>query len=286
MPISRQSMLRARFLFWLDCWLLVAFAPLQTPRTTSLAGHEWLGVAFAAVIAVHLLVNWQWITATLRRIMVPGSSRARVNTLLNGALFICMALTVLSGLAISEVLLPPIGLRPSDLQAWRQIHSLLAAMSVVIVGIHLGLNWDWISGVVRARLPIAGTDKTSSPVVLEPNEVGGLEVQGREASSSVVKMLGVRDFKSALRRLAVLAAVVSELWLCCFAVIELTATATIRPVVSLTEPTATGPHNERQPRPRIWPTAELTDLPREAGLQLLIIAASAVLAKKVARLRL
>jgi hypothetical protein len=90
---SVVAILRTRFLVWLDASLLVAFAPLQTPRGTGLAGHEWLGVALAAMVAVHLLVNWRWIVTTLQRTITPDSRRARINALLNGTLFVFMALT-------------------------------------------------------------------------------------------------------------------------------------------------------------------------------------------------
>jgi hypothetical protein len=142
-------MIRARVLFWLDLILLLAMAVLQSPRMSSLAVHEWLAVAFGVLIGAHLLVNWRWIVKTLKRIVIPDSRRARINAVLNGTLFVMMTLTLFSGLAISEVVLPLLGITTSTLVAWRKIHNLLASLSLGVVGFHVALNWDWITGVVR-----------------------------------------------------------------------------------------------------------------------------------------
>ncbi len=162
-------MSRARFLFWLDVLLLLAVALLQEPRRTSLAGHEWLGVGFAVVLALHLLVNWRWIVMTLARVRAGESRRARVNASLNATLFVLMAVTVFSGLVVSEIVLPLTGLVPSGLSAWRQIHGFVSGLVLVVVGLHVALNWDWIAGVVRTGAlwrPRRGATVPFSPELL------------------------------------------------------------------------------------------------------------------------
>ena len=142
-------MRRSRYLFSLDVILLLAVAVLQEPRRTSISGHEWLGIAFAALLALHILLNWRWIVATLGRIRSTEPRRSRINASLNGALFVVMVITVLSGIAISEVLLPLVGLARSDHFAWMKIHSFFAGTALAIVGLHVALNWDWIAGMLR-----------------------------------------------------------------------------------------------------------------------------------------
>jgi cytochrome b len=110
-------MVRMRLLFFLDALLLIAFAVLQEPRFTSLRGHEWIGVSFAVLIVVHLIVNWGGIVAAVARIRTHDSRRASVNGVLNGTLFIMVVVTVLSGLASSAVVLPFTGFAPSGLAA-------------------------------------------------------------------------------------------------------------------------------------------------------------------------
>lgn len=292
MPANSPStaIVRARFLFWLDFCLLIAVTLLQTPRGTSLAGHEWLGVAFAALVAVHLLVNWHWIVSTLHRIMTPGSRRARINALLNGTLFIFMALTVFSGLAISEVVLPLAGVEPNILRAWRQLHSVLATLSLVIVGFHLALNWDWITAVVRKRLPLARASRAAAVHELdapEAAELGQHETEPHDSPvPSLMKTIGFRDLATSARRLGVLAVTVIAMWASCFVLIEMTSSATIQDSARGAAPVP-ALHSEQRPRrEQVWATPKLKALPREFGIELFIIAVATVAGRKLLRLRL
>ena len=285
-----RGIVRTKFLFWLDLCLLVVVALLQTPRATSLAGHEWLGMAFAALVTVHLLVNWRWIVDTLRRIVTPGSRRTRTNALLNGTLFIFMALTVFSGLAISEVVLPLAGLEPSILRAWRQLHSLFATLSLVIVGLHLALNWNWVTAVVRKHLLVAGSDSAHAAGDLGAAEAG--EHNERETDHhgwsfpALMKVIGFQDFVTSSRRLGTLAITVMAIWASCFGLVKLTASQTIRDGVTVTA-ASPAQHGEQRPRrERLWATPQLTALPLEVGIQLLIIAIATVVGRTLLRLRL
>ncbi len=98
-------MRRARFLLWLDVTLLLIFAFLEEPVTTGLWGHEWISIGFAGLLFLHLLVNWRWIAAALGRYRL-AARRARVNTWLNGALYVTMVFTIFSGLVVSRYVLP------------------------------------------------------------------------------------------------------------------------------------------------------------------------------------
>lgn len=240
---------RTRFLFWLDVVLLLALAPLQEPRTTGLPGHEWLGIAFVAVIALHLLVNWRWIVSTLRRVMVGDSRRARINAALNGTLFVTMAVTVFSGLMISAVALPPFGLEPSGLRVWRPLHSLMAGIALAVVGLHVGLNWDWIVGAVRKL-----RGRVSQP------ETGG---------GGFLKRLGLGDLASVAQRTALLALTTVALCGATLLLVKSTASARVRPR-----------------RERRWAVADLEAAPEDIAVQLLIVAAAALVGRKVLKLRL
>ena len=163
-------MTRIRFLLWLDALLLAAFVVLQAPRASGLPGHEWGGVVFGAVILVHLLLNWRWIANTVRRstfrpVRDAGAMRARVNVTLNALLFVMMIVTIFSGIVVSEVVLPSLGLAGSRLAAWRQVHNTFARFVVVVVGLHIALNWDWIVGALGKRSGIRS--RTIAPDVVD-----------------------------------------------------------------------------------------------------------------------
>src|ERR1051326_741389 len=122
------AMRRARFLFWLDVALLLLLALLEEPVTTGLAGHEWVSIAFAALLALHLLVNWRWITAALGRYRT-ASRRAQFNAWLNGTLYVLMVLTIFSGLMVSRFVVPVLGLSASTLQLWHPLHTVIASVT-------------------------------------------------------------------------------------------------------------------------------------------------------------
>lgn len=148
-------MTRTRVLFSLDALLLATFLLLQSPRATGLPGHEWFGFAFGVVVLLHLLLNWRWVVNTLRRVREPKAIRPRVNATLNAVLFVMMIVTVFSGLVVSEVVLPTFGLNGSSLAAWRHVHNSFSRFVIAVLGLHIALNWDWITGVVRRRSRVA-----------------------------------------------------------------------------------------------------------------------------------
>ncbi len=121
-------MRRARFLLWLDVTLLLIFAFLEEPVTTGLWGHEWISIGFAGLLFLHLLVNWRWIAAALGRYRL-AARRARANTWLNGALYVTMVFTIFSGLVVSRFVLPTLGMVPSTLRAWAQLHTIVASVT-------------------------------------------------------------------------------------------------------------------------------------------------------------
>jgi len=139
--------------FWLDFSLLLVFAALEAVSFTGLLLHEWLGIAVSVLILVHLLLAWTWISATMRRVTVPGSGRARVNYALNASLFAAAVVVILSGLLISEAALPALGfgIPPND-TPWRGLHNRSSDVVLILAGLHLGLNWDWAVAAAKKCL--------------------------------------------------------------------------------------------------------------------------------------
>jgi len=133
----------------LDLVTFCAFLALLEPRLTGIDVHEWLALAGAAAIVVHLLLNWSWIAAITRRFFGGASWRARLNYVLNWLLFIDGTLVMLTGLMISRVVLPAFGIQLGEDHFWRSLHSLTADGSLFILGAHVALHWDWIIGVFK-----------------------------------------------------------------------------------------------------------------------------------------
>lgn len=144
---------RLQLVFGLDAALLISVCALERVPFTGLTLHEWLGLAFAAGAMAHVLLSWNWIASTTRKLVSPGSGRARVNYALNFALFACMTATVFSGVLISQAAIPALaGKPPSDPIAnfaWEDIHDRLSDMVVILAGLHLAINWNWSVAAAR-----------------------------------------------------------------------------------------------------------------------------------------
>ena len=115
-------MKRTRFLLILDTILFLSIIVLVEPRS-SLAVHEWLGLAVMPLIVIHLVYAWPWLAMTLTRLGAAGAWRLRFNTLLNTALFVSFAVTAFSGVMTSFIALPALGIAPDNFEAWRLLHN-------------------------------------------------------------------------------------------------------------------------------------------------------------------
>lgn len=141
-------MKRLRFLLILDTFLLVALVILWVPDPITL--HEWLGLAVIPVAVIHLLFGWAWIATAIPRLLARGAWRLRVNVLLNALLFYAFVVAMFSGVMVSVVALPSLGIPMTVDQNWRQMHILWGnQIFPLLAAFHLAMNWNWIAGTVR-----------------------------------------------------------------------------------------------------------------------------------------
>ena len=241
-------MRRARFLFWLDLALLLTFALLQEPETTGLWGHEWISLGLSVLLFLHLLVNWRWIVGALKR-YATHSRRARFNAWLNGLLYVTMVFTIFSGLVVSRFILPALGLAPSDLRLWRVLHAFIAGVTLVVVGLHVALNWNWIANVVRRWRHRHE----------HPEPAGGRRLAER---------LGIEGVSGTLGRLGRLVAATGVV--CALSYLPVVAFARIR--------------DPRTPNDR-WRNPDFGDIPGEVTVQLLVVAGAAAVGRYVFKIR-
>ena len=133
----------------LDAVIFVAFLLALDPRLTGIALHEWLGLAGAAAVVVHLLLHWEWIAGVTRRFLGRTSGAARLNYVVDALFFLDLIVISLSGLMVSQALLPLLGLAAPGGSFWLVAHSLSADVAVVLVAVHAALHWKWIVNAVR-----------------------------------------------------------------------------------------------------------------------------------------
>ena len=132
-----------------DGVIFLTFLIVLASHFSGIAIHEWLGISFGAAIVSHLLLHWQWIVEVTKRLFGKTSWSARANYLLNALLFITITLIILSGLMISKVALPMIGIQLAQASIWRMVHSVSANAFVGLSGLHIALHWKWIVNMVK-----------------------------------------------------------------------------------------------------------------------------------------
>jgi len=142
---------RTVLLLWLDCSMLAAVVLLECLSLTGLQLHEWLGFLLCPLVLLHVVLQWQWSVTQFQRVLTPGASRVRVNAGLNLLLLIFMAAVLVSGGLVSNQSVAAFGERFGRLRVWSEIHGDLNFCLVVLVGLHLALNWDWIVAALRRR---------------------------------------------------------------------------------------------------------------------------------------
>jgi hypothetical protein len=142
-PAKRRR--RTLSLFAVDALVFVVFLLVINVPLTGLAIHEWLGIAIGVGFVVHLLQHGEWIVTTTRRFMSASSFHNRLNYLLMIGLFIGFASIIASGLIISEVALPWLGVVPAGGTFWLWLHLGSVGWVIWLTAIHLAVNWRWIA---------------------------------------------------------------------------------------------------------------------------------------------
>jgi hypothetical protein len=132
----------------IDAALAVAFLLAYKPSVTGLGLHEWLSVGLAAIGVFHTALNWDWVVHTARRIRDRLLKVSTLNLVVDVLLFAATVLVVLSGLSISQVIGPLVGLAPSTAPLWYAVHVSSAGLAVALFALHGVLHWKWIAQTV------------------------------------------------------------------------------------------------------------------------------------------
>ncbi len=166
---SKNTTNQTKTKLWVDILIFIAFLIAMEPHSSGLAIHEWLTLAMLGTMIVHLLLSWDWIIETTRRFFGKLGLQNRINYILNWLLFIDGTLLMISGILISEVALPSLGIQLPTGFAWRRLHDMSANFALILLGLHTALHWSWILNtfsryVVKpiARLFAGGAKKDAS----------------------------------------------------------------------------------------------------------------------------
>ena len=130
--------------FWVDIILFASFFIISAPQSTGIPLHEWLSFAFAVPIILHLLLHWKWIVKVTERFFKRLPGETRFNQIWDIVIFIMMAVVFFTGVLVSEVALPVMGIPLEIDPFWVTLHNSTANLLLVMTAIHIAVHWDWI----------------------------------------------------------------------------------------------------------------------------------------------
>jgi hypothetical protein len=129
----------------IDTGIFAAFLVAMEPRFSGISIHEWLSLALAATVVVHLLLHWKWIVGVGKRFFQKLWHTSRLKFFVDTLLFVDFIAIMLSGLLISRAVLPALGISLfRENNVWRLLHTLSADAGIWLVGLHFALSWDWV----------------------------------------------------------------------------------------------------------------------------------------------
>ena len=120
----------------LDTIMLITLTLLFRKDTFGMTFHEVAGLSIIGVFVIHLILNQKWIKAVTSNLFTKKTTvRAKISWIINASLVVCFALIGLSGVLMSKVLFH------FNIEGnWKTLHYFCAALSIILVGVHLGMH--------------------------------------------------------------------------------------------------------------------------------------------------
>lgn len=178
-----------------DAILFSAFLIAFVLDLTGLPIHQWLGVGVGALAAYHLWAHRDWVEAVSGRFFGRTSAQARLYYLIDAALFLGLALIVLSGLVISTWFALPL----ENYAAWKELHVLGSYLTLAVIVLKIGLHWRWVVAVGRkftaSPLPPAREERAPRPAaaLASPGRREFLKLMGVVGAAAALAAIGSLD---------------------------------------------------------------------------------------------
>ena len=129
--------------FW-DIGIAATFLVVFSQEITGETLHEWLALGLFAGLIAHLLFHWKWVVNISKRIFSPKlPQKTRINYLLNTGLLAGFIFMGVSGLMISESVMPTLGFRGGG-DLWEEVHEVAANGTMAMVVGHVLLHTRWL----------------------------------------------------------------------------------------------------------------------------------------------
>lgn len=140
----------------LDTVMSVLFITFFNKNLISFKFHIVSGLIFGLFIAIHIILNRKWIINVSKRLFDKKFKlRTKISYLLNVLLFVSVVLIIVSGMFIMKA--------PNydRVMFWKMIHFGVSYLSLGLIGIHMGLYWNWIMNMLKKVFKVKINNKTN-----------------------------------------------------------------------------------------------------------------------------
>lgn len=137
----------------LDVLMTAILVLLYNSYAINMAFHEIAGLCIFILFIIHCLLNIKWIRKITVRFFIKSlPPRIRLYYILDFLLLISFSLIIISGIYLSKILFPMINPHEGP---WKTIHLFFSGFSIILIGIHIGLHWTFISNIFKKIVKIS-----------------------------------------------------------------------------------------------------------------------------------
>ena len=134
----------------LDVLKLLSVALFYYKRTVTMNFHEVGGLALCGIFLIHIGLNMPWVRGVAMRLFSKKLPlKTRIAFMINLLLLVCFFTIALSGVMISKTIF--VSLTDHSFN-WKMIHYFAAGMSIILLGIHLGLHLGYLKSLATKHM--------------------------------------------------------------------------------------------------------------------------------------
>lgn len=148
----------------LDIVMAILFVTFFNKNLISFKFHIVSGLVFGLFILIHLILNRKWIVTMTKRLFDKKIKiKTKISYVLSVLLLISIGYIIISGVMIMKA--------PNydRVMFWKMVHFGASYLSLALIGIHIGLYWNWVVNMFKKLLNIKANNnmtKTISSVLV------------------------------------------------------------------------------------------------------------------------
>lgn len=140
----------------LDILMVIVFVLLfNKMAVVPMTFHEIAGLFLGVAFIIHIVLNFKWVKqVTLKLFDRKINLRTKFGYIIDVLLLVCFIIAIITGILMSKVVFP--NFRVNSSINFKMIHISISYIALLLVGIHIGLHWNWIVNVLKNIFGITG----------------------------------------------------------------------------------------------------------------------------------